>query len=190
MNGETITVISGLPRSGTSLMMGMIQAGGMQLLVDGVRTPDEDNPKGYFEYERVKQIETDQAWVAEAQGKAVKMIAELLKYLPATYQYRVIFMRRNMQEILASQREMLVRRGEPTDRVSDEDIAGMFEVHLEKVQDWLEDQPNVDVLYVSYNDLLEDPAPHARAINRFLGGGLDVERMVETIEPSLYRQRQ
>ncbi len=190
MNGDSIIIVSGLPRSGTSLMMSMLSAGGLELLTDGIRTPDEDNPKGYFEFERVKLIEHDQGWLADARGKAVKMIAELLKHLPSNYNYKVIFMRRSMEEILASQREMLARRGEPTDKVSDEDMAKMFAGHLEKVQDWIARQPNVDALYVSYNDLLSDPIPQAQSVNRFLGGTLNVDRMVSTIEPSLYRQRE
>lgn len=190
MNRDNITVVSGLPRSGTSLMMSMLQSGGMPLLVDGMRTPDKDNPKGYFEFERVKQIEDDQAWLPEARGRAVKMIAELLRHLPPGYEYKVIFMRRAMEEILASQREMLSRRGEPTDKVRDEDMARMFEGHLDKVQEWITQQPNMDVLYVSYNDLLADPTPQAEAINRFLGGQLDVDSMVNAVDPALYRQRQ
>jgi hypothetical protein len=189
MDKDAITIVSGLPRSGTSLMMSMLQAGGMELLVDGVRTPDEDNPKGYYEFEQVKQIDDDQAWLEDAQGKAVKMIAELLRRLPPTYPYKVIFLRRDMQEILASQRQMLVRRGEPTDRVSDEDMARMFERHLDQVEAWIAEQPHVDVFYVSYNDLLTDPDPHARGINEFLGGNLDVDAMKGEIDHSLYRQR-
>ena len=190
MNGDTITIVSGLPRSGTSLMMSMLESGGMELLIDGIRTPDDDNPKGYFEFERVRKIEHDQGWLAEAQGRAVKMIAELLKHLPPTYMYKVIFMRRSMEEILASQRQMLVRRGEPTDKVSNETMARMFAGHLQKVEEWIARQPNVDVLYLSYNDLLAHPIPQAQAINQFLGGQLDVHRMVNAIDPSLYRQRE
>jgi len=190
MKTDTINIVSGLPRSGTSLMMSMLEAGGLGLLIDGIRTPDEDNPKGYFEFERVRQIEHDQAWLPDAQGKAVKMIAELLRHLPATYSYKVIFMRRSMQEILASQRQMLIRRGEPTDKVSDEVMARLYAGHLQQVQEWIAQRPNVDVLHISYNDLLADPTPQAEAIKQFLGGGLDVERMVNAIDPSLYRQRQ
>ena len=104
MNREAITVVSGLPRSGTSMMMGMLEAGGMELLTDGIRTADQDNPKGYYEYERVKQIEHDQAWLVDARGKAVKMIAALLRHLPPEHDYRIVFMRRDVGEVLASQR--------------------------------------------------------------------------------------
>jgi hypothetical protein len=186
---ETITVVSGLPRSGTSLMMSMLQAGGMKLLTDGIRTPDEDNPKGYYEFERVKQIETDRAWLEDARGKAVKMIAELLRHLPPDYSYKVIFMRRKIEEILDSQRQMLIRRGEPTDAVSDQDMATMFDRHLERVENWIAERPHVDVCYVSYNDLVADPSTHAKRINEFLGGTLDVSRMTRVVDASLYRQR-
>ena len=189
MNEKPITIVSGLPRSGTSLMMGMLKAGGMELLVDGIRTPDEDNPKGYYEFERVKQIEHDQDWLEDAGDKAVKMIAELLRHLPPSYTYKLVFMRRKMDEILASQRQMMIRRGEPTDRISDEEIAAMFRGHLERVEAWIAGQPNMDVLYVSYNDLLAEPAQHVREINEFLGGTLDEDRMTGAVDLSLYRQR-
>jgi hypothetical protein len=189
MDQDAITIVSGLPRSGTSLMMGMLQAGGIELLVDGIRTADEDNPKGYYEFERVKQIDHDQAWLEHAKGKAVKMIGELLRRLPPTYDYKVIFMRREMEEILASQREMLVRRGEPTDRVKDEDMARMFDRHLDQIEAWIAERPNVDVLYVSYNDLLAEPEPLVREVAEFLGGTLDEESMTGVIDHSLYRQR-
>ena len=94
MDRDVVTIVSGLPRSGTSMMMKMLEAGGIELLIDRVRVADADNPKGYYEFERVKQIETDQAWLPEAQGKAVKMISALLRHLPADCRYRIIFMER------------------------------------------------------------------------------------------------
>ena len=189
MDRDTITIVSGLPRSGTSLMMSMLDAGGMEVLTDDLRTEDEDNPRGYYEFERVKEIEHDQAWLEEAKGKAVKMIAELLKHLPATYTYKVVFTRRKMEEILASQRKMLIRRGEPTDLVTDEELGTMFAGYLDRVQDWITRQPNMDVLYVSFNDLLDDPAEHVERIAQFLGRSLNVEKMASVIDSSLYRQR-
>jgi hypothetical protein len=189
MDREIVTIVSGLPRSGTSLMMSMLEAGGMDVLTDHIRTPDEDNPKGYYEFERVRQIEHDQAWLVDAKGRAVKMIAELLKYLPPGYTYKVIFMRRTMKEILASQKRMLVRRGEPTEKVSDEEMAAMFQRYLNRVEAWLANQPNIEVMYVSYNRLLDDPTVQLDNVNQFLGGALDVEQMIRVIEPSLYRQR-
>lgn len=189
MDSEIVTIVSGLPRSGTSLMMSMLEAGGMEVLTDHIRTPDEDNPKGYYEFERVRQIEHDQAWLVDAKGRAVKMIAELLKYLPPGYTYKVIFMRRTMKEILASQKRMLVRRGEPTEKVSDEEMAAMFQRYLNRVDAWLAGQPNIEVMYVSYNRLLDGPTVQLDNVSQFLGGALDVEQMIRVIEPSLYRQR-
>jgi hypothetical protein len=189
MDGEVVTVVSGLPRSGTSLMMMMLEAGGMQVLTDKKRTADEDNPEGYYEFERVKQIEQDQSWLEDAKGKVVKMIAELLKHLAPDYTYKVIFMRRKMEEILASQKQMLVRRGEPTDRVSDERMAKLFREYLERVEAWIAEQPNMEVIYVSYNEVLENPVEEAKRINQFLGNTLNMENMVGVVDPTLYRQR-
>jgi hypothetical protein len=117
------------------------------------------------------------------------MIAELLRHLPPEYNYKVVFMRRNIEEILASQRQMLIRRGEPMDKVRDEDMARMFRKHLERVDTWIKEQPNVDVAYVSYNDLVADPAEQVRHVNQFMGGTLDTEKMTKAIDASLYRQR-
>lgn len=189
MDGEVVTVVSGLPRSGTSLMMMMLEAGGMQVLTDKIRTADEDNPEGYYEFERVKQIEQDQSWLEDAKGKGVKMVAELLKHLPPDYTYKVIFMRRKMEEILASQKQMLIRRGEPTDRVSDERMAKLFTEYLERVEAWIAEQPNMEVIYVSYNEVLENPVEEAKRISEFLGNTLNVENMVGVVDPTLYRQR-
>ena len=189
MDRDVVVIVSGLPRSGTSMMMKMLEAGGLEALTDRVRPADEDNPKGYYEFERVKQIEHDQAWLPEAQGKVVKMVSALLKHLPANYRYRVVFMRRQMGEILASQQQMLVRRGEETGRVGDEKMAHLFGRHLQQVQDWLARQSNAEVLYVHYGDVLSDPAGEAQRINGFFDGSLDAEAMAAVVDPALYRQR-
>jgi hypothetical protein len=139
-----ITVVSGLPRSGTSLMMKMLEAGGMELLIDNIRQPDQDNPKGYYEFEHVKQLNKgDFEWLADAQGKVVKIIATLLPYLPDTYEYRILFLRRKMSEILASQRKMLIRRGADSDKISDEQMSQVFEKHLQNVEEWISKQANI-----------------------------------------------
>ncbi len=187
---EAVVIVSGLPRSGTSMMMKMLDAGGIPPFTDHIRAPDEDNPKGYYEFERVKKLpEGDHAWLNEAKGKAVKVISALLEHLPAEYQYKILFMRRNMDEILASQRQMLIRSGKPTDKVSDEKMAELYRKHLAKVEAWLHEQPNMSVLYVDYNAMLKDARPHLEQINRFLGNCLDTEKMAQVIDPNLYRQR-
>jgi hypothetical protein len=188
---RVVTVVSGLPRSGTSMIMKMLEAGGIPPLTDEIRTADRDNPKGYYEFERVKKLdEGDTAWLEDAKEKAVKVISALLEHLPDDYIYRVVFMRREMEEILASQRQMLIRRGEPTDSVSDEQMTQLFGKHLEQIQAWIDEKPNVEVIYVSYNEVLEDPVTQAERINQFLGNRLNVERMARVVDPKLYRQRQ
>lgn len=188
---QFITIVSGLPRSGTSMMMKMIDAGGIPPLTDALRVADEDNPKGYYEFERVKQMDKgDTAWVPEARGKAVKVISALLKYLPTTEQYRVIFIRRNIDEILASQRKMLIHRGEDPDKQDDVQMKLLFEKHVRSVEEWLASRPNVRTLYVHYSDMLGTPRPQIERVNAFLGGKLDTARMAEVVDPSLYRNRQ
>lgn len=184
-----IVVVSGLPRSGTSMMMNMLEAGGIPLLTDNFRKADEENPKGYYEYKRVKQLEEDASWLEKAEGKAVKVISYLLKYLPEDYNYRIIFMERKIEEVLASQKKMIERRGETYDKVSDEAMAKLFEKHLKEVDEMLKSRANMKTIYVSYNKILEEPEPHLERINIFLGGELDTQRMVQVIDPQLYRQR-
>lgn len=189
MNPDTITIVSGLPRSGTSMMMRILQAGGMPVLVDNIRKADVDNPKGYYEFERVKQIETDQAWLKDAKGKVVKMILSLLKHLPDTYAYKVIFMQRDMDEILASQAKMLIRRGEDPDKVSAEEMADLYAKFLNWFESWVKKQAHIDILYVDYNETLQNPQPTVNAVNAFLGGGLDTQAMVQVVDPTLHRNR-
>jgi hypothetical protein len=186
---SSIAVVSGLPRSGTSMMMRMLEAGGIPVLTDHLRTADEDNPEGYYEYEPVKQIEEDQGWLDQAQGHAVKMVSALLEHLPPDYRYKVVFMRREMGEILASQRKMLERLGESRGEVGDATMARLFAQHLAKVTGWLDTQPNVDVLYVSYNEVLADPIAQATRVSQFFDGKLDVAAMAEVVDPELYRNR-
>jgi hypothetical protein len=172
------------------MMMRLLDEGGIPPLTDEIREADKDNPKGYYEFERVKKLdEGDTAWVEDAQGKAVKVISALLKHLPEGYTYKVIFMRRKIEEILASQRQMLIRRGEPTDSASDEELTELFGKHLAQIQAWVDGQPNVEAIYVSYNDVMEKPLEQSERINQFLGDTLDVGKMVGVVDQALYRQR-
>lgn len=189
MNNEVITIVSGLPRSGTSMMMKMLEAGGMQVLTDNVRTADEDNPQGYYEFAAVKRIEHDKSWLPDARGKVVKMVSELLKYLPPNYQYKVIFIWRKIEETLASQRQMLIRRGKPTDTVSNEKMAELFRRHLVQLDAWLKKQPNFEVMYVDYSEIIANPAHQVKKINQFFDARLDEQAMASVIDPSLYRQK-
>lgn len=187
---QPVVVVSGLPRSGTSMMMKMLEAGGLPVLIDGRRSADRDNPEGYYEFERVKALDKgDTGWVADAHGQVVKVISALLEFLPADQSYRVIFMHRRIEEVLRSQHKMLQHRGEATDAIGDAEIAALFAKHVDKVQDWMRRQPNFRVLDVNYNALLADPLPHIRAVNQFLGHALDEQRMAEVVNPDLYRNR-
>jgi hypothetical protein len=187
---QYITVVSGLPRSGTSMMIQMLKVGGIEPVTDNLRLADESNPKGYYEFERVKKLKDgDTEWVKSATGKSVKVISALLDGLPPGYQYRIVFMQRNMDEILASQKQMLINRGEPADRVSDAQLAEIFQKHLQKTTAWLAGQPNMQVLYINYNDMLKDPSPSLKQVNQFLDGKLNVEEMAGVIDKNLYRQR-
>jgi hypothetical protein len=183
-----VTVVSGLPRSGTSLMMQMLDAGGMPVLTDGIRTADEDNPRGYMELEAVKRTKEDSSWVSGAQGKAVKMVYLLLRDLPAAYNYRVILMRRDLAEVVASQRAMLSRLGRPGADLSDSRMAAIFEAQLSETTEWLRAQRNFSVLDVDYRDCLQSPDRVASGVNVFLGGMLNKKQMASAVDVSLYRR--
>ena len=183
-----LTVVSGLPRSGTSLMMSMLDAGGLPVLVDNVRAADYDNPRGYYEYEPVKTLKNDATWVPRSLGKGVKMVYLLVYDLPPEIEYRILFMQRNLDEVLASQRVMLERLGKPV-RSDDQTMANLFRRHLTRFSNWVKDRPNYRVLNVNYNAMVLDPRPVASEISEFLGGGLDAESMASAVDPSLYRNR-
>lgn len=187
--GNAIVVVSGLPRCGTSMMMRMLEAGGLPVLTDGVRPPDEDNPHGYYEFEPVKQLAQDQSWVPGARGRAVKMVSALLPELPSQYLYRVVFMEREIQEVLSSQGAMLGRQGKVDDPRPSSERAAAFEGHVRSLMGWMDRQANFSLLRVSYNHVLAAPRDEAARVNRFLGGDLDVAAMAAVVEPSLYRQR-
>ena len=184
-----IIVVSGLPRSGTSMMMKILAEGGLPLVADQSRTADEDNPNGYFELEVVKQMSAGNiAWLADAGGKAVKVISGLLEHLPQEYSYKVIFMEREIREILASQRKMLGHRNEEL-KSNDAEIEQQFQRHLSALKPWLVRQPNMEVLYVSYNALIADPQPLCRRLIEFTNMPLDLGRMLSVPKKDLYRNR-
>jgi hypothetical protein len=183
-----ITVVSGLPRSGTSLVMQMLAAGGHPVLSDERRQADDDNPKGYLEFDKVRALERDASWLAEADGKAVKIISFLLPKLPAGFDYRIIFLRRDLDEVIRSQEKMLERRKQPPGPPAAV-MKSHFERHLKTVDDWLVKQSNLQVLNWDYADLIRDPKAGTAAITRFLDCKLDLEKMAQAVDPSLYRQR-
>lgn len=189
-SNNDVIIVSGLPRSGTSMTMRMLEAGGLDVMTDHIREANVDNPRGYYEFERVKKMpDGDTAWVEDAQGKVVKVISALLKHLPPEYTYKILFMRRAMAEILASQRQMLVRRGEDAGKVDDAQMAQLFQKHLSDVYRWLDAQSNVSYIDVNYNTMLAAPQPQVRQICDFLDRDLNVSAMLAVVDPALYRQR-
>lgn len=188
-NVDDIVIVSGLPRCGTSMMMQMLEAGGIPSMTDHLREADEDNPQGYYEFEKVKTIKEDSSWLKTCHGKAFKMVSALLYYLPKDKRYKVIFMKREMGEMLASQNKMLQRKGQKSDTVSDEEMAEKLHKHLRKIEEWLENQNNIDVIYINYNEVIKNPHENAKLVKQFVNGGLDVDKMAGSVKTSLYRQR-
>lgn len=183
-----ITVVSGLPRSGTSMMMRMLEKGGVPILTDGFRKADDDNPLGYYELEAVKQLDKDASWLPDAYNKVVKIIFAFLYYLPRDYRYKVLFMKRNLEDVVASQKVMLKHRQE-ADRVGDQQLIHLFQGQLLRLDAWIRHQDNFSVHYVDYDEVISDPAETALAISRFLGYPLDTEAMARAVDPSLHRNR-
>lgn len=186
---QPIIVVSGLPRSGTSMMMRMLAEGGLSILTDEQRRADDDNPNGYFELEVVKQLrEGDSAWLNDAHGKVVKVISSLLEFLPEENHYKIIFMERNSRETLVSQKKMLDHRGQEA-KLSDAEMEQQFQSHLAALKPWLVRQPNMEVLYVNYNALMAEPKPFCERITNFLDLPLDQSHMLDVPDTQLYRNR-
>ena len=184
-----ITIVTGLPRSGTSMMIQMLAGGGMKVLTDNIRMADENNPKGYFEFEKVKTIKRDASWLKEAEGKAVKLVYSLLYNLPPNRKYRIIFMERDMDEILASQMKMLYSSENTAKSRKLENLKGVFQNEIKKIKLWLERQQNLRLLYVPYSEVIEKTVEWAIRVNNFLGGRLNIQGMAGEVDSGLYRQR-
>lgn len=189
MATEFVTVVSGLPRSGTSLMMQMLKAGGLPVLSDGQRSADTDNPRGYYELEAVKKLKADSAWLGSARGHVIKAVSVLLYDLPPDHSYRVVFMVRNLDEVLASQQEMMRRRGTLKAGGDVEAMKRHFESHLAKLRVWLAGQPNFRVYYCDYRELLQGRGDHVRLLAEFLDADLDRQAMARSVDQTLYRNR-
>jgi hypothetical protein len=184
---SSIVVVSGLPRSGTSLMMQLLHAGGIPALTDHLRAPDPDNPRGYYEFERVKKVKEDAAWLPEARGRVVKMVSQLLCDLPATERYRVVFMERDLDEVLDSQEKMLRRLGRTA--APRGEMTRAFGLHLTRLHKWLAEQPHFAVLRIGYADVVAHTAEAVDRLNEFLGGRLDALAARAVVDPSLYRNK-
>jgi hypothetical protein len=184
---QEIVIVSGLPRSGTSLMMQMLDRGGLEVVTDNVRAADTDNPRGYYELEQVKRIKNDVSWLPATRGKAFKMVSQLLYELPANEKYRVIFMERDLDEMIVSQEKMLGRFGKPSAPATV--IKDHFTKHLAKLRDWLATQRNIQLLYIQYRDLVERPEIEATRVSAFLDGRVEANEMAKSVDPLLYRNR-
>jgi hypothetical protein len=186
---QPIVVVSGLPRSGTSMMMRILAEGGLPVVTDELRRADSDNPNGYFEFETVRQMaEGNVTWLENAPGKAVKIISALLEYLPPKYSYKIIFLERDLHEVLASQHKMLEHRNEkPT--ASDAEIEMQIQQHMSAMKPWLVRQPNMEVMFVNYNTLMKNPEPVCEQISEFIELPLNKNRMLAVPDQHLYRNR-
>jgi hypothetical protein len=184
-----VTIVSGIPRSGTSMMLRMLAAGGLPILTDGIRSADDDNPHGYFEWEGVKSLKHDASWVAGAVGKGVKVIYHWICDLPLDNRYRIVFMRRDLDEVLASQAAMLRRRGNMDRSPDDTTMKRLFQDELREIDEWLACHPSFTVLNVEYTAVLASPLEQAGRVNAFLGGDLNSQAMAGMVEPALYRRR-
>jgi hypothetical protein len=187
ISDQEIIVVSGLPRSGTSLMMQMLHRGGIPVMTDERRTADIDNPAGYFEFEAVKNLREDSSWIPSARGKAVKMISMLLYDLPVGEHYRILFMERNPEEVIQSQEKMLRRLNQPV--APREEMLEAFRLHLSRLAAVIAARNDVTLLRVPYRKLVESPQEGVERISSFLGGVPDVTAMVEAVNPELYRNR-
>lgn len=183
-----ITIVSGLPRSGTSLMMRLLEKGGIPPLEDHIRTADDDNPLGYYEFEKVKSLKSDASFLDEAEGRAVKMVAKLLCDLPPDRACAVVFMERDLRETIASQNKMLARQGK-TNPIDDARLIEIYSKHLAEISTWLSKRANISVIRISYNALLSEPTAEIDRLIAFLGRPLDRNAMLGAIDPKLYRNR-
>jgi len=187
---DPVIIVSGLPRSGTSMMMQMLEAGGTEIVTDGIRHADNDNPKGYYEFEKVKKMRESIQWLDGCTGKAVKMVSPLLPQLPDGRRYRVIFMKRDLREVLSSQNVMLKRLGRQGANISDEEMIEKFTAHLKQITDWLVQKDNFDVIYINFKDVVRHPHETAVTVRKFLDKPMDTDAMGKIVEQKLYRQKQ
>lgn len=171
------------------MMMRMLEAGGLPVLIDHIRTADDDNPRGYYEFEAVKRTKQDSSWLEGSGGKAVKMVYRLLYDLPTDRDYRVLFMRRKLEEVLASQRIMLQRKGVTSDAADDQQMETLFRREIQTFDDWVPQQRHISMIDVDYNRVQQDPLTELTRVRDFLGNNLDLAAMTNVVDATLYRNR-
>ena len=181
--GKSITVVSGLPRSGTSMMMQILHAGGLEPVTDNVRLADASNSKGYYEHEAVKALSKgNYECLRNAQGRAIKIISSLLKHLPCDHHYKVIFMQRDIDDVIESQDRMLLSLNKPLNSQDNKKIKKLYAQHLNNITSWLSQQDNIDVLYVNYTEVLNKPVNHIDLITEFTHIKADSKPMIDCID--------
>ncbi len=188
-DNDKIIIVSGLPRSGTSLLMQMMEAGGYEIVKDELRGADIDNPKGYYEFEKTKALNKDASWVPECRGKVIKIVSPLLRYLPLTEDYDIIFIKRNLDEVLASQKKMMARRKSDDGGISDEKMKQYFEDHLRTVESWFKQHRNFNSLFLQFDELIQQPEWAAEKLSEFLGikPSSNIQKMTACVDKKLYR---
>ncbi len=186
---QPVIIVSGLPRSGTSMMMQMLSAGGVEILTDKKRNADESNPKGYFEYEQVKTLEHNNKWLKFARGKAVKVISHLLFHLPPKYNYKIILMIRDLKEVINSQNKMLLKDGKHTTSLQSSKLETLFIQNLIKVESWNSNNYNVEIIKVDYHDVINNAQTTAKEVSTFLSLPLNEEKMTNVVDKKLYRSK-
>ncbi len=182
---KTIYIVSGLPRSGTSMLMQILEAGGIEIFTDEKREPNKDNPRGYYEYEKVKSLEKDNSWVGKSQGKAIKVIAQLLKYLPDEFEYKIIFMHRNVDEVIMSQQKMLGK--DPEENLPR--VKEIFEEQVKEALNLIEQKDNMEVLEVDHRNVIKNTEEVVSKIQKFLDLDMDTKAMTDVVDPSLHRNK-
>lgn len=186
---QIITIVSGLPRSGTSMMMQMLAAGGLSIYADDKRLADEDNPLGYMEHEDATKLASDKTWVPKARGKVVKIVAQLLPFLPEGEHYRIVFMHRDLREVLASQTAMLTRLGRTGADLDETKLGDTLRGQVESVLKWVNSRPDAKCLHVRYEDAVKNPAGLTGRLDTFFAGRVSTPAMTAAINPRLRRQR-
>ncbi|NUM51414.1 MAG: alkaline phosphatase family protein [Flavobacteriales bacterium] len=186
--GEII-IVSGLPRSGTSMLMQMLQQTELEIFTDNERQADENNPKGYLEHEAVKRLARDKAWLPLANGKVVKIISHLLVHLPSRFKYKIIFIHRNLNEILSSQHKMLVREGKIKEGEFRAGLQMAYKENLKRIAMWESSNSNVEMLHLKYAEIIENTEVEALKIKTFLKIKTDTKKMAEVVEKKLYRNK-
>jgi sulfotransferase family protein len=189
MGKNDIIVVTGLPRSGTSLMMQILQSIGIEPFTDNQRLPNGSNPKGYFEHELVKTIEHDSSWIEDVKGKAIKIVSPLLIYLPSNYKYKIFFMDRNYDEIIQSQERMIAESNISNSGIEPEILKQIFIKDLEHACNWIREQPNCESLEISHSKLLKNPKSEIDKICDFLELIVDLDNAIKVIDKKLYRAK-